>query len=202
MGDRLYLAEKTCKSLSDPKNGLKIGNSYTCNDGVSFNCNSGYAIVGSSRLTCKTDGSWSADAPSCTGGMNDIGVCDRELAIYLTVVDRNECTDGTAKCPANSNCKNTLGSYICPCVVGYVKQSSGRCDIVNCSDPGTPPYGSRSGKILSYGSKLSFSCTPGYELMGAQFLSCQSDGTWNGNVPKCLGELSTKSGVDRLSGFF
>ena len=29
------------------------------------------------------------------------------------IVDINECTEGTANCPANSNCVNTIGSFQC-----------------------------------------------------------------------------------------
>jgi len=39
--------------------------------------------------------------------------------------DRNECTESTnGGCSAHSSCKNTPGSYECPCHTGYKLQGS------------------------------------------------------------------------------
>ena len=36
-----------------------------------------------------------------------------------TVIDINECDDGTASCDVNAQCINTDGSYNCSCSSGY-----------------------------------------------------------------------------------
>ena len=41
--------------------------------------------------------------------------------------DRNECEDGSAKCPANAVCSNTAGSYSCRCAEGYTLNEQGLC---------------------------------------------------------------------------
>ena len=38
--------------------------------------------------------------------------------------DIDECALGTYVCDVNANCENTIGSYDCVCVDGYVKNGS------------------------------------------------------------------------------
>ena len=35
------------------------------------------------------------------------------------VLDKNECTDGSAECHVDADCTNTEGSYTCKCKPGY-----------------------------------------------------------------------------------
>jgi len=39
--------------------------------------------------------------------------------------------------------------------------------------------------ILSYEDTCSFTCNTGYELMGSDARTCQSNGSWNGSNPVC-----------------
>jgi len=39
--------------------------------------------------------------------------------------------------------------------------------------------------IPSYEDICSFTCNTGYELMGSDTRTCQSDGSWNGSDPVC-----------------
>ncbi|XP_062515331.1 uncharacterized protein LOC134190829 isoform X2 [Corticium candelabrum] len=45
--------------------------------------------------------------------------------------DIDECTNGIAHCPENSECKNTYGMYRCPCVKGYKYHEITRSCIVD-----------------------------------------------------------------------
>ena len=52
---------------------------------------------------------------------------DKPVIIHLTVLsfsDIDECS--TNPCPANSICRNSIGSYTCDCNYGYV------CDVNTC----------------------------------------------------------------------
>ena len=76
----------------------------------------------SGSCTCNTQNSVSCDHVSgtcnCTAGWEG-NACD---------VDIDECTAPSGvTCPANSNCINTAGSYVCACETGYYKDSSGLC---------------------------------------------------------------------------
>ena len=72
--------------------------------------------------TCNTQNSVSCDHVSgtcnCTAGWEG-SACD---------VDIDECAAPSGvTCPANSNCINTAGSYVCACETGFYKDSSGLC---------------------------------------------------------------------------
>jgi hypothetical protein len=43
------------------------------------------------------------------------------MQMICLVTDANECTLGTASCPANSQCVNKEPGYDCQCVSGYTK---------------------------------------------------------------------------------
>ena len=60
-----------CGDPGTPRNGIKIGNSYNVGSVVSYECNSGYELVGSSTIICSFDGFWTGSVPSCvtSGGM-------------------------------------------------------------------------------------------------------------------------------------
>lgn len=59
---------------------------------------------------------------------------------------------------------------------------------VFCGDPGVPPRGRREDRGFSYRSSVSFSCQAPLVLVGSPRRFCQSDGTWSGTQPSCIGE--------------
>ena len=57
-----------------------------------------------------------------------INMCySRSQYFVFHLLDRNECEDGSASCPANSDCFNTDGSYSCRCTEGYQLNEAGNC---------------------------------------------------------------------------
>jgi hypothetical protein len=75
-------------------------------------CNSGYHLNGSSTSSC--------DHSSYTTWSNPLGTC----------VDVDECANvSLSKCPSNSVCVNSVGSFSCKCGVGYKSNTTtGKCD--------------------------------------------------------------------------
>lgn len=67
-----------------------------------------------------------------------------------------------------------------------------------CGDPGVPARGRREDRGFSYRSSVSFSCQPPLVLVGSPRRFCQSDGTWSGTQPSCIGERAP--GGARLPG--
>lgn len=59
---------------------------------------------------------------------------------------------------------------------------------VFCGDPGVPPRGRREDRGFSYRSSVSYSCHPPLVLVGSPRRFCQSDGTWSGTQPSCIGK--------------
>ncbi|CAH1248929.1 SELP [Branchiostoma lanceolatum] len=55
---------------------------------------------------------------------------------------------------------------------------------VRCNNLTPPTNGAMTGSN-SYGDVATFTCDPGYKLVGTFTLTCQYDGTWSGGSPKC-----------------
>ena len=54
-----------------------------------------------------------------------------------------------------------------------------------CPDLSDPANGMVSMTANSVGDTATFTCDAGYELNGADVLTCQSDGTWDNPPPTC-----------------
>ena len=61
----------TCQALSSPSNGGRtynknaVGGRYPVDTVVTFTCNSGYSLSGSSTTKCQTSGQWNNNSPTC-----------------------------------------------------------------------------------------------------------------------------------------
>lgn len=63
--------------------------------------------------------------------------------------------------------------------------------VINCGDSGVPANGLRLGSDFTYGSTVSFQCSPGFTMDAdrASTLICTKDRTWNGTKPVCRGTV-------------
>ncbi|XP_052388948.1 CUB and sushi domain-containing protein 2-like [Carassius gibelio] len=168
-------------------NGQIIGENYNYRGSVVYQCNPGFRLIGVSVRICEQDHRWSGKTPVCV-----------------------PITCGHPGTPANGVTQGTqfnLNDIVrFACVTGYVLQGAikshcqpngqwsnalPKCKIVNCTDPGHVENGVR--QVLpsgphrySFQTAVSYSCNPGYYLLGTSTLSCQGDGTWDRSLPKCL----------------
>ena len=55
----------TCSVPSSPSNGKRYYRGRNYGDRVTFSCNHGYLLTGSSSRTCQSNGKWSGIQPSC-----------------------------------------------------------------------------------------------------------------------------------------
>ncbi|XP_035212076.1 complement C2-like, partial [Stegodyphus dumicola] len=62
------------------------------------------------------------------------------------------------------------------------------CEEIRCPDPGVPEYGLSSRDSLKVGSKVTFFCFNGYNLIGSSERYCMPNGQWNGEVARCDNE--------------
>ena len=62
-----YDTEIQCGDPGTPADGVKVGSDYKFGKSVSFECNPGFALRGSLRRTCKSDGAWDGTQPTCKG---------------------------------------------------------------------------------------------------------------------------------------
>lgn len=59
----------------------------------------------------------------------------------------------------------------------------------SCGDPGIPAQGSREQTDFKIRSKVHFTCSEGYELIGSSERMCFPNGTWSGTQPFCKREM-------------
>ena len=170
-----------CTDPDTPTNGHKNSSIYTYNSVVSFQCNSGYFLSGSVSLICLSNGSWNDAAPTC----NPVNCGDPDTPTNGT---RNG-TVFTFNSTVFYSCDtgyNLTGATSLTCLSnGSWDESVPSCDIVNCSNPGTPTDGMLLGEAFTYNSVVTYNCSVGYNLTGAVSLTCLADGTWNASVPSC-----------------
>ncbi|XP_016400283.1 CUB and sushi domain-containing protein 1-like, partial [Sinocyclocheilus rhinocerous] len=168
-------------------NGQIIGENYNYRGSVVYQCNPGFRLIGVSVRICEQDHRWSGKTPVCVPitcghpGTPANGVT-QGTQFNLNDIVRFACNPGyvlqgaiKSHCQPNGQWSNALP----------------KCKIVNCTDPGHVENGVR--QVLpsgphrySFQTTVSYSCNPGYYLLGTSTLSCQGDGTWDRSLPRCL----------------
>ncbi|XP_066295428.1 sushi, von Willebrand factor type A, EGF and pentraxin domain-containing protein 1-like isoform X3 [Branchiostoma lanceolatum] len=144
------------------------GSPYSYQDEVTFTCADGYAMDGAANATCQASGTWSDEVPTC----NDIDAC-----LATPCHAQATCTDNPA--PALD--------AICECNTGYTGDGladGNGCSVVQCPALTAPANGAVSGTNF-YGDVATFTCDPGYNLVGGSTRTCQADTTWSGSSPTC-----------------
>ncbi|KAI8517917.1 hypothetical protein Bbelb_039340 [Branchiostoma belcheri] len=167
-----------CPLLSPPLNGFMSGsNSY--GDVVNFTCEPGYNLVGTSSLTCLSDGTWNGNLPTCTAAQCPL--LSPPLNGFMT--GSNSYGD-----VVNFTCEpgyNLVGTSSLTCLSdGTWNGNLPSCTAVQCPPLSNPLNGFVSGSN-SYGDVVHFTCEKGYRLVGESSLTCLSDGTWNGQPATC-----------------
>uniref|UniRef100_A0A3Q1HH93 Uncharacterized protein n=1 Tax=Anabas testudineus TaxID=64144 RepID=A0A3Q1HH93_ANATE len=75
----------SCGWLATPRNGKKNGTHYLVGNTLSFSCNKGYKLYGSTQRTCLDDGTWTGGHPHCITGCAVVAVsCFHQGAVVPT----------------------------------------------------------------------------------------------------------------------
>ncbi|XP_073904534.1 complement receptor type 2 isoform X2 [Castor canadensis] len=171
-------------------NGYKISGKnapYFFNDSVTFKCNNGYILNGSSQIRCKANNTWDPEIPVCEEEGCEPARNFRELPddSHVKLVNRS-CQDGYQltghtyeKCQDAKN--------------GVWFQKIPLCKVIRCQPPPMIANGKHTGMMAEpflYGNKVSYDCDPGFYLLGEKILQCRNDtkgyGSWSGPPPQCL----------------
>ncbi|XP_066264351.1 uncharacterized protein [Branchiostoma lanceolatum] len=165
-----------CSKLTPPAHGAVTGsNSYR--DVATFTCDPGYKMVGTSSLTCQSDGTWSGRAPTCKAVK-----CLTLTPPVNGHMRRYRIRQGGMRFTCHRGYK-LVGAKRIRCHADRTWSGSvPTCQAVQCAELTPPAHGTMTG---SFTDVVTFTCDPRYKLVGASSLTCQSDGTWSGGAPTC-----------------
>ncbi|XP_055886163.1 sushi, von Willebrand factor type A, EGF and pentraxin domain-containing protein 1-like [Biomphalaria glabrata] len=148
---------------------------------LTYMCNTGYQLNGTSTLSCQEDGSWSAPAPICLPIQCPI-LTDITNG-FVRLQGTNYSSTATYSCHTGFRLIGT-SSRLC--------QSSGTwsdqapvCQSTTCSRPDVINNGHLEYKDLSIGSIIRYYCNTGYKLEGDQIRRCLDNVTFSGLPPEC-----------------
>ncbi|KAJ7417533.1 hypothetical protein WISP_63915 [Willisornis vidua] len=166
----IFCAGISCGVPPALENGFYSAEDFFAGSTVTYHCNSGYYLLGDSRMLCLDNGSWNSISPSC--------------------LDVDECAVGS-DCDKHASCLNTNGSYVCTCIPPYTGDGKKCTEPVKCHNPGNPEHGLLYGDTHSVGSEVMFSCEEGFQLTGVTNLTCLESGEWSHPIPYCEGNWNS-----------
>ncbi|XP_034762652.2 inactive serine protease PAMR1-like isoform X1 [Acipenser ruthenus] len=118
---------------------------------------------------------------------------------HITFEENSACL--SSPCLHDGTCLlDTAVSFRCACLAGYTGK---QCEnMVMCRTPPVPANGMREGSDLRFGGQVTFRCDPGFTLIGTHMATCQLDGTWSAEPPRCVPEKKHCADPGRpLNGF-
>ncbi|XP_076061125.1 hig-anchoring scaffold protein isoform X2 [Oratosquilla oratoria] len=161
------------------------------NTKVTFSCDAGSTLVGSTEVTCLPSGNWSAPYPHCENiECPDIPVSEEvmdlgEAPVKVTVLSRT--MDGRAvfSCPRGYGLTGEA-QVVCQ-ASGKWSSPPPKCYEVKCSSPEPPENGVVAGEgPFHAGDMVQITCRPNFMMEGKPFIVCQQTGEWSGETPKCV----------------
>ncbi|XP_053311873.1 complement component receptor 1-like protein [Spea bombifrons] len=158
---------------------------YNLNSAVTFACDEGFSMKGSSSVTCGINSTWEPELPKClieclTPNVENAEILSELTGLYLLNATVSfECSKGfvlqgsnTVKCSINGQWEPPLP----------------KCQTVACPNPQVPNAHEVSGFTGPYtlNSTLTFACEPGYSMSGSNYVKCNVGSKWEPPLPKCL----------------
>ena len=148
-------------------------------------CNKGFRLEGADSSFCSEQGLWEPAAPSCVQItcpdisavrlLNGVVVFTANFGIYGSNV-QYVCNTGY----------NLVGASQRECTErGEWEGAAPVCEIVSCLQPGDILNGLFVGKDFTFGAEVRYECAEGHFLVGVASRTCQADGLWKGEKPRC-----------------
>uniref|UniRef100_A0A3B3DJN6 CUB and Sushi multiple domains 3b n=1 Tax=Oryzias melastigma TaxID=30732 RepID=A0A3B3DJN6_ORYME len=184
-GTQPFCKPVQCGNPGTPSNGRVFRlDGMTFSHSVIYSCMEGYILTGPTTRLCQANGTWSGAQPNCTMiNCGDPGVPANGLRYGEDfTIGQNV----TFQCQPGYRMEED-GSPVRMCTHnGTWSGSMPICTAVTCLSPPAISNGALQGSDFEWGSSVSYSCSPGYELSFPAVLTCVSNGTWNGMLPQCL----------------
>ncbi|TKS81786.1 CUB and sushi domain-containing protein 3 [Collichthys lucidus] len=175
-----------CSNPATPAHGrISRVDGTTFSHSIVYSCMEGFFLTGSPTRQCLANGTWSGTPPNCTMiTCGDPGIPANGLRFGDDItVGQNAtfmCQPGYVMIGPDNTVTRTCTSN------GTWSGTMPACQVVTCPTPPPIPNGLLEGSVLEWGTSVSYSCLPGYELSFPAVLTCTGNGTWSGDLPQCL----------------
>ncbi|XP_034713741.1 sushi domain-containing protein 4-like isoform X1 [Etheostoma cragini] len=186
---RPYMVQNSWVNLTETNRG-----SFSAGTVLQYSCDPGYLPDGPSILTCTTLGLWTSEPPRCIRS----GAC-----LPLSKPENGGYTCHPSPCRMFSH--GTVIEFFCD--EGFIL--SGDYNYLTCQDgqwdgpmqiscvsqgcirPSTVQHGSTNltdtnRSLFPVGTRLQYSCDPGYLPAGPSSLTCTALGHWSSEPPRCI----------------
>ncbi|KAG7501128.1 hypothetical protein JOB18_040546 [Solea senegalensis] len=184
-GTQPFCKPVQCGNPGTPSNGRVFRlDGTTFSHSVIYSCMDGYLLTGATTRQCQANGTWSAVQPNCTMiNCGDAGVPANGLRYGE---DFTIAQNISFQCQPGYRMEED-GSAVRTCTQnGTWSGNMPICTAVTCPAPPAISNGVLQGSDFEWGSSVSYTCSPGYELSFPAVLTCVSNGTWSGMLPQCL----------------
>ncbi|XP_015755086.1 PREDICTED: sushi, von Willebrand factor type A, EGF and pentraxin domain-containing protein 1-like isoform X4 [Acropora digitifera] len=166
-----------CTDPGIPFNGNRIGNDFSEGQMVAFSCDSNFTLVGPSLVFCVA-GQWDATTPTCKASCSNPGSPEHGNIIGSDFGHGGQVTflclpKYSLSGSATMTCRDGKWSSALPVCKAY------------CMSPGSPHNGTTHGSNFHHNKRISFSCLPGFMLIGHSTAVC-INGKWSASVPRCI----------------
>jgi hypothetical protein len=171
-----------CPALAGPAGGSVVAPMLSFGATATYSCSSGYTMAGAVTRTCKTDGTWSDAAPTCT--IKDCGALTAPMNGAVTTSGGTMYrATGSYTCSAGYTVSGT--SAVTCQADGTWSASAPTCVPKDCGALMAPTNGSVAATVTTFGASATYSCAMGYVLGAGATRMCGADGNWTGTAPTC-----------------
>uniref|UniRef100_UPI00398ECC84 sushi, von Willebrand factor type A, EGF and pentraxin domain-containing protein 1-like n=1 Tax=Pristiophorus japonicus TaxID=55135 RepID=UPI00398ECC84 len=145
-----------------------------------YSCIGDYSLIGADELVCTATGQWDKDPPACKAAVN----CGNPREISNGYYETSGTTVGSKTTFYCDKGYQIVGRDFQLCTADGWDGQVPTCESVNCGYPREIPNGYYETSGTTVGSKTTFYCDKGYQIVGRDFQLCTADG-WDSQVPAC-----------------
>ncbi|KAF2351791.1 C-type lectin-like, partial [Trinorchestia longiramus] len=167
---------------------MQPDHSYKVGSTITYRCDKGYVVDGVTLRTCGTNGTWSGEAPTCK--FVDCGLPD-PISPGVFRLPSNETSYGASvsyECDPNWKVEGRFRRF---CLEnGTWSGPTPKCIQIQCPELSSMAERSSEGLEVeegprTVGSFATYSCSPGYSMLGETKRGCMQHGVWAAEKPSC-----------------
>ncbi|CAH2220992.1 Hypothetical predicted protein [Pelobates cultripes] len=162
---------------------------YTLNSSVTFECNKGFIMTGSSSVICNDKGQWDPQLPTC---QIECPTPNVENAKKLTGLTGPYIFKSTVTFECNKAFIMTGSSSVTCNDKGQWEPQLPTCQKIECPTPNVQNAEKLTGLTGPYtlNSSVTFECNKGFIMTGSSFVTCNDKGQWDPQLPTCHSKCS------------